>query len=70
MTKNLKRTDGKSYLSAPKTSATMNIKGIDYLVESYYVGNKNIHDTIIRIAENAAYAEMYDDRKIKGSYVA
>ena len=34
--KNLKQTDGKSYLSAPKTSATMNIKGIDFLVESYY----------------------------------
>lgn len=70
MTKNLKQSDCKSYLFAPKTSATMNIKGIDYLVESYYVGNKNIHDIIIRIAENAAYAEMYDDRKIKGAHVS
>ncbi len=63
MTKNLKQTDGNSYLSAPKTSATMNIKGIDYLVESYYTGNKNIHDTIIRIAENAAYEEICTERK-------
>lgn len=70
MTKNLKQSDGKSYLSAPKTSATMNINGTSYLVESFYIGNKNIHDTIIRIAENAAYEEMYDDRKIKGAHVA
>ena len=70
MAKNLKQTDGKSYLSAPKTSATMNIKGIDYLVESYYVGNKNIHDTIIWIAESATYEEMRESRKLNGAHVA
>lgn len=68
MTKNLRPTDDKSYLSAPKTSATMNINGTSYLVESYYTGNKNIHDTIIRIAERAAYAEICAERKINGAW--
>ncbi len=70
MARNHKQGDSTDYLSAPKTSATMNLNGTSYLVESYYTGNKNIHDTIIRIAENAAYAEMYDDRKIKGAHIA
>ena len=58
--------DDKSYLSAPKTSAETNIKGRNYIVESYYVGRKNIHDTLIVLAEREAYEEMLKSRKIKG----
>ena len=45
--------DDKSYLSAPKTSAETKIKGRNYIVESYYIGRKNIHDTLISIAKNS-----------------
>ena len=60
--------DDKSYLSAPKTSAETKIKGKNYIVESYYIGRKNIHDTLIRIAENEAYEEMRRHIKNKGEY--
>ena len=60
--------DDKSYLSAPKTSAETKIKGRNYIVESYYIGRKNIHDTLISIAENEAYEEMRRQRKNKGEY--
>ena len=62
--------DDKSYLSAPKTSAETKIKGKNYIVESYYVGRKNIHDTLISIAENEAYEEMRRNRKNNGEYGA
>ena len=58
--------DDKSYLSAPKTSVKMSIRGADYLVESYFIGKKNIHDTLIDLAEREAYDEMLKSRKIKG----
>lgn len=58
--------DDKSYLSAPKTSAETKIKGRNYIVESYYIGRKNIHDTLIVLAEREAYDEMLKSRKIKG----
>ena len=60
--------DDKSYLSAPKTSAETKIKGKNYIVESYYIGRKNIHDTLISIAENEAYEEMRRNRKNNGEY--
>lgn len=60
--------DDKSYLSAPKTSAETKIKGKNYIVESYYIGRKNIHDTLISIAENEAYEEMRQNRKNNGEY--
>lgn len=62
--------DDKSYLSAPKTSAETKIKGENYIVESYYIGRKNIHDTLISIAENEAYEEMRRNRKNNGEYGA
>ena len=62
--------DDKSYLSAPKTSAETKIKGKNYIVESYYIGRKNIHDTLISIAENEAYEEMRRNRKNNGEYGA
>ena len=62
--------DDKSYLSAPKTSAETKIKGRNYIVESYFIGKKNIHDTLIRIAENEAYEEMRRNRKNNGEYGA
>ena len=62
--------DDKSYLSAPKTSAETKIKGKNYIVESYYIGRKNMHDTLIRIAENEAYEEMRQNRKNNGVYGA
>lgn len=62
--------DDKSYLSAPKTSAETKIKGKNYIVESYYIGRKNIHDTLIRVAENEAYEEMRRNRKNNGEYGA
>ena len=62
--------DDKSYLSAPKTSAETKIKGRNYIVESYYVGRKNIHDTLISIAENEAYEEMRRNRKNNGEIEA
>ena len=40
MARNHKQGDSTDYLSAPKTSATMNLNGTSYLVESYYTGNK------------------------------
>ena len=66
MSRNKKERENKTYLSAPKTSATMSIKGNKYLVESYYIGEKNLHDTIIEIAEKEAYEEMQEKKKIKG----
>ena len=63
-----RQTDDKSYLTAPKTSAETSIKGRNYKVESYYIGRKNMHDTLIRIAENEAYEEMRRNRKNKGEY--
>lgn len=65
MGRSKKQTDDKSYLFAPKTSAETSIKGEKYIVESYYIGRKNIHDTLIRIAENEAYEEMRQERKNK-----
>ena len=44
----------------------MSIKGADYLVESYFIGKKNIHDTLIVLAEREAYEELLKSRKIKG----
>ena len=66
MSRNKKERENKTYLSAPKTSATMSIKGNKYLVESYYIGEKNVHDTIIERAEKEAYEEMQEKKKIKG----
>ena len=68
MARNKKEVNDIGYLSAPKTSVKMSIKGADYLVESYYIGRKNIHDTLIRIAENEAYEEMRRHRRNKGEY--
>lgn len=68
MGRSKRQTDDKSYLSAPKTSAETSIKGKNYIVESYYIGRKNIHDTLISIAENEAYEEMHRHRKNKGEY--
>ena len=70
MGRSKRQTDGKSYLSAPKTSAETKIKGKNYIVESYYIGRKNMHDTLIRIAENEAYEEMRQNRKNNGVYGA
>ena len=70
MARNKKEVNDIGYLSAPKTSVKMSIKGADYLVESYYIGRKNIHDTLIRIAENEAYEEMRQNRKNNGVYEA
>lgn len=47
----------------------MSIKGENYLVESYYIGGRSIHDTIIKIAERKAYEEICKNEKIKGAYV-
>ena len=66
MGRSKRQTGDKSYLSAPKT----NIKGRNYIVESYYIGRKNIHDTLIRVAENEAYEEMRRNRKNNGEYGA
>ena len=66
MARSKSQMDDKSYLSAPKTSVKMSIKGADYLVESYFIGKKNIHDTLIGLAEREAYEEMLKLRKIKG----
>ena len=70
MGRSKRQTDDKFYLSAPKTSAETSIKGRNYIVESYYIGRKNIHDTLIRIAENEAYEEMRRNRKNNGEYGA
>ena len=66
MGRSKRQTDDKSYLSAPKTSAETKIKGKNYIVESYFIGKKNIHDTLIVLAEREAYEEMLKSRKIKG----
>ena len=68
MARNKKEVNDIGYLSAPKTSAETSIKGKNYIVESYYIGRKNIHDTLIRIAENEAYEEMRRNRKNNGEY--
>lgn len=68
MARNKKEVNDIGYLSAPKTIAETSIKGKNYIVESYYIGRKNIHDTLIRIAENEAYEEMRRNRKNKGEY--
>jgi len=68
--RNKKEVNDIGYLSAPKTSAETSIKGKNYIVESYYIGRKNIHDTLIRIAENEAYEEMRRNRKNNGEYGA
>ncbi len=68
MGRSKRQTDGKSYLSAPKTSAETSIKGKNYIVESYFIGKKNIHDTLIVLAEREAYDEMLKSRKNKGEY--
>lgn len=70
MARNKKEVNDIGYLSAPKTSAETSIKGKNYIVESYYIGRKNIHDTLIRIAENEAYEEMRRNRKNNGEYGA
>ena len=70
MGRSKRQTDDKSYLSAPKTSVETSIKGENYIVESYYIGRKNMHDTLIRIAENEAYEEMRRNRKNNGEYGA
>ena len=44
--------------------------GRNYIVESYYIGRKNIHDTLVSIAENEAYEEMRRNRKNNGEYGA
>ena len=66
MARNKKEVNDIGYLSAPKTSAETSIKGKNYIVESYYIGRKNIHDTLIDLAEREAYDEMLKSRKIKG----
>lgn len=66
MSRNKKERENKTYLSAPKTRATMSIKGNKYLVENYYIGEKKLHDTIIEIAEKEAYEEMQEKKQIKG----
>ena len=70
MARNKKEVNDIGYLSAPKTSAETSIKGKNYIVESYYIGRKNIHDTLIRIAENEAYEEMRRNRKNNEEYGA
>lgn len=70
MARNKKEVNDIGYLSAPKTSAETSIKGKNYIVESYYIGRKNIHDTLIRVAENEAYEEMRRNRKNNGEYGA
>lgn len=70
MGRSKRQTDDKSYLSAPKTSVKTSIKGKNYIVESYYIGRKNIHDTLIRVAENEAYEEMRRNRKNNGEIEA
>ena len=70
MARNKKEVNDIGYLSAPKTSAETSIKGKNYIVESYYIGRKNIHDTLISIAENEAYEEMRRNRKNNGEYGA
>ncbi len=70
MARNKKEVNDIGYLSAPKTSAETSIKGKNYIVESYYIGRKNMHDTLIRIAENEAYEEMRQNRKNNGVYGA
>ena len=70
MARNKKEVHDIGYLSAPKTSAETSIKGKNYIVESYYIGRKNMHDTLIRIAENEAYEEMRQNRKNNGVYGA
>lgn len=70
MARNKKEVNDIGYLSAPKTSAETSIKGKNYIVESYYIGKKNMHDTLIRIAENEAYEEMRQNRKNNGVYEA
>lgn len=70
MARNKKEVNDIGYLSAPKTSAETKIKGKNYIVESYYIGRKNMHDTLIRIAENEAYEEMRQNRKNNGVYGA
>ena len=70
MGRSKRQTDDKSYLTAPKTSAETSIKGKNYIVESYYIGRKNMHDTLIRIAENEASEEMRPNRKNNGVYGA
>lgn len=70
MARNKKEVNDIGYLSAPKTSAETSIKGKNYIVESYYIGRKNMHDTLIRIAENEAYEEMRQNRKNNGVYEA
>lgn len=66
MSRNKKERENKTYLSAPKTSAMMRLNGVNYVVESYYIGEKNLHDTIIEIAEREAYEEMREKKQIKG----
>ena len=70
MARNKKEINDIGYLSAPKTSVETSIKGKNYIVESYYIGRKNMHDTLIRIAENEAYEEMRRNRKNNGEYGA
>ena len=70
MARNKKEVNDIGYLSAPKTSAETSIKGKNYIVESYFIGKKNIHDTLIVLAEREAYDEMLKSRKIKGVYGA
>ena len=70
MARNKKEVNDIGYLSAPKTSAETSIKGKNYIGESYYIGRKNMHDTLIRIAENEAYEEMRQNRKNNGVYEA
>ena len=70
MGRSKRQTDDKSYLTAPKPSAETKIKGKNYIVESYYIGRKNMHDTLIRIAEKEAYEEMRQNRKNNGVYGA
>lgn len=70
MARNKKEVNDIGYLSAPKTSVETSIKGRNYIVESYYIGRKNIHDTLISIAENEAYEEMRRHRKNNGVYGA
>lgn len=66
MARNKKEVNDIGYLSAPKTSAETKIKGKNYIVESYYIGRNNMHDTLIVLAEMEAYDEMLKSRKIKG----
>ena len=66
MARNKNEVNDTRYLSATKTSVKMSIRGADYLVESYFIGKKNIHDTLIDLAEREAYDEMLKSRKIKG----